>query len=307
MKKTLLCLLACALFPTLVGAQPADEIVLGAWNIEWLGRPDMRSGPSKDVAQLPEDLARYIGDSGVDMLALEEICILPGQDLHPFNPTLQSALHLLNQQPGQRWKVEYFPKKGEEPTQWTALAWNAARVQAVGGPYRIPVELPASEFNLWKRWPYAMKFTTTTPGHTDWVAVPIHMKSNRRDEPGDNPVRQRAQEGRALARQLPGLARQFGDRDLLVLGDTNVLKASEGALTALEARGLVNLNRADRPTTWKGRAPFDRIFVPGDQPEFAGCRQTIFKPEGMTAEEFKVKLSDHYMVTTRFRPTRDDD
>ena len=307
MRTQLTCLLGALLLSPLLAADPGQEIVLGAWNIEWLGRPDMRSGPSKDVAQTPEDLARYIADSGVDMLALEEICVLPGQDLHPFNPTLQSALHLLNQQPGRRWKIEYFPKKGEEPTQWTALAWNAERVQAVGGPYRIPVALPASAFDLWKRWPYAMKFTTTAPGHTDWVAIPIHMKSNRRDEPGAHPVRHRAQEGRALAEQLPGLRPPFGDRDLVVLGDTNVLKASEEALTALERQGLVNLNRADRPTTWKGRAPFDRIFLAGGQPEFAACRQTIVKPEGMTAEEFKIKLSDHYMVTTRFRPTRDDD
>ncbi|HNB59115.1 MAG TPA: hypothetical protein PK308_02300, partial [Phycisphaerales bacterium] len=37
-----------------------DVLVLGTWNIEWLGKPDQRSGPARGGAQSPEDLADYI-------------------------------------------------------------------------------------------------------------------------------------------------------------------------------------------------------------------------------------------------------
>ncbi len=53
--------------------ESTPAITVGTWNIEWLGKPNMRSGVAHDVAQKPDDLAAYIDLSDVDILALEEI------------------------------------------------------------------------------------------------------------------------------------------------------------------------------------------------------------------------------------------
>lgn len=296
MRKLLLALL-------LATAAQAEEIRIGAWNIEWLGRPDMRSGPSANVNQTPDDVSAYIEASGVDVLSLEEICV----EADHQNSTLRTALARLSQRTGNRWKHVLFPKKGGEATQWTGLAWNTARVQAVGEPFKLPVRNVSSDgFNLWKRHPQGMQFSAG-PGKTDFVLVPLHLKSNRRDDPGDNPAKQRGQECQALVEILPLVRQHFSDQDVVLLGDTNVMNSAEPAIRSLVTAGQRNLNATDLPTTWKGPDPFDRIFPPVRQPEFAHSQLRIFKPAGFSPTQFKVRLSDHYMVTIQVRVGSDDD
>src|SRR5437762_11053288 len=50
-----------------------EKLRVGAWNIEWLGNPENRSGPAKNMQQKPEDLADYILAANVSVLGLEEI------------------------------------------------------------------------------------------------------------------------------------------------------------------------------------------------------------------------------------------
>ncbi|XZE33737.1 hypothetical protein SH501x_004532 [Pirellulaceae bacterium SH501] len=71
-----------ALFITTIAAmttccaigEGADKVRFGAWNIEWLGKPENRRGTGEDLAQTKDNLAKYIAASGVSVLALEEIC-----------------------------------------------------------------------------------------------------------------------------------------------------------------------------------------------------------------------------------------
>src|SRR5262245_16453188 len=50
--------------------QTAERTVrLGTWNIEWLGNSGKREKPAQD----PDDLAKYIRASKVDLLGLNEI------------------------------------------------------------------------------------------------------------------------------------------------------------------------------------------------------------------------------------------
>ncbi|MBT9585046.1 endonuclease/exonuclease/phosphatase family protein [bacterium] len=292
-----------ALLTLAAPAQPPQKIVIGAWNIEHLGDPARRSEPSRNVAQQPEDLARYISQSGADILALEEIGDNPNTEFDPDNPTLAKALALLSKD----WKYILFPKKGDELTQLTGIAWNSAKVSAVDGPYILPINDRTNDgFQLWKRWPQAMKFRVAQ-GQTDFVLIPMHLKANRRDDPNDNPARQRAQETRALVQVLGSVRQRFREQDVILLGDTNCLKASEPALRNLSRAGYRDLNAKDMRTTWEGPAPFDRILVPRRQPEFRNSSETVHRPAGMDAKDFKIKYSDHYLVTTEMQVGPDDD
>ena len=290
-----------------VPARNPEILTIGAWNIEHLGNPERRSQPSQDVLQRPEDLAQYLRDSGVDILALEEIGDNPNTEFDPDNPILAQTLHMLSRTRQRPWKYVLFPKKDEAPHQLTGIAWNSDRVRALDGPYRIPLnDRSAQGFSLWKRWPQAMKFQVGSEG-TDFVLIPMHLKANRRDNRGDNPPRQRAQETRALVQVLGSVRRRLQDRDVLLLGDTNCSRHEEKAIRNLVGAGYRDLNALDVPTTWEGPAPYDRIFVPLGQPEFRQSQQRIHRPTSLTPKQFKIGYSDHYLVTTEMVITRDDD
>jgi len=83
-------------------AAPAS-IRVGAWNIEWLGSPERRSGPAENHAQTPAALAEYILESKVDILGLAEVA-QNVEDRPGTNATLTAALRLVEQQTGGQWQ-----------------------------------------------------------------------------------------------------------------------------------------------------------------------------------------------------------
>lgn len=286
----------------------AGELRIGAWNIEHLGSPERRSQPSRNVAQKPADLARYIGRSRVDILALEEIGDTDGVEATRRNATLDKTCELLSVE-GASWKYVLLPKKDQTETfQLTGVAWNSARVQLVGQPYRIPVlDDPNDDIDPWQRHPHALKFSTGQ-GQTDFVVIPLHMKSN---VGGAATANQRALEAKTLVDQLPALRKHFQDDDLVLLGDANCLKGSEPALAAYRQANLRDLNAADTPTTFRGGqyspAPFDRILVT-DQPELRNSQLEVLAPTTDAEHlEHKKLLSDHFLVQTVVTTGADDD
>lgn len=88
MKRTLILIVRLLAARVFAAAQP--NIGIGAWNIQWLGNPEQRSGCGKDVRQSAEDLAMYISRSRVDILALEEISDTDGDPRKPA-PTPRST------------------------------------------------------------------------------------------------------------------------------------------------------------------------------------------------------------------------
>lgn len=283
-------------------AAPGAPIRVGAWNIEWLGSPQRRSGPARGVLQSPADLADYIADSGVRILGLEEIAA--DDELGLASSIVAQALSQVEQRIGGRWTHRLLPARSGR-NQLVGLAWDTARVTAVGEPRRI-VESPeprAGAARLWSRPPHGQLFSAG-PGLTDFVVVPIHMKS---DYDGDFSAH-RAREAELLVTALPGV---FDDRDILIIGDSNCDAHSEPAVAVFAHAGLVDLNSADWPTFWRGQA-LDRAFVPTSQPEFADRlfevrRDDYLARRGLSAEQFKTRCSDHFMIVTQVRVMPDDD
>ncbi len=284
------------------------DLTVGAWNIQWLGIPSMRSGIGKDVAQKAQHLADYIKKSGVRILALEEICDDDGVPATTTNRTLDTVIEILNEGSPANWRYLLFPKrKADDEEQHTGLMWNAKAVTAVGEPYKIGLKVPPDGPDkpfYWNRWPHAMKFSTGE-GKTDFVIIPVHMKSNYG---GANEARkQRAREAQQLTEALESVKKHFSDSDIVIIGDTNVLDSTEDSAKTFAGAGLKDLNAGDEPTTVMGHAPFDRAFVAADQPELEQRKIRVFRPYGLSPRQFRRDLSDHYMVTIKVRVERDDD
>jgi predicted extracellular nuclease len=297
---------------------PTGTLRVGCWNIEWLGRPESRSGVAANVAQSAEDLADCIADSGVDVLALAEITTLVrGEPIR--SREIEATIDKLNALRPGPWMYVLLPGRARGD-QLTGVMWNSKALTALGEgdkpwdeqtdkPWAVPVDLKARSSQggvLWARPPHAMKFRVGAE-KTDFVLIPVHMKA---DYEGDF-ASHRREEAALLAGALEAVRAHFHDRDVIVLGDTNTLKDREPAIGELEGAGLADLNRGQVRTHWRSGA-MDRVLVPADQPEFKARRfespaEAYLRKRGMDAKEFKRRLSDHFLVYSTIDIGQDDD
>lgn len=306
--------------PSTTTARPAS-LRLAAWNIEWLGLPQERSGFARGVAQKPAELAEYIATSGSALLALQEII---AQGSPPRSNDLDAVATALNARDPGPWLYILFPGRGGPEDQLTGILWNSRRVTALapnGKPFDLAKEspvrvaltksgerLPRSSQGsaLWNRPPHAMKFTAG-PGASDFVVISVHMKA---DFEGTFAAHRR-EEAQILADALPQVMKTFADRDILLAGDTNVTAAAEPAIQVFTTAGFADLNAANLQTHWRGGFT-DRVLAPADQPEFAArsfkvWSDAFLKPRNMDNGDFKRSYSDHFLVFTDIKITNDDD
>ncbi len=320
-------LAAPAIDPTAPAIESTGIVRIGSWNIEWLGFPDRRGRPGKDNPQAPEDLADYIHASGVDVLALAEIGV--ESETPPLrSQPLDLVVRALQDRHQQAWDYVLFPKTNYPDEaddymrrgQHVGLAWRTDRAMVVGEPWAIPVgSHPEFGLKFFERRAHAVKLSFGQ-NKTDVVFIPVHLKSNRREEGTSDPtftMRQREAELNAFVQLLPQLRERFQDDDIVLLGDTNILDGQDTGKVLTE-RGFVDLNGQEQGTTavWGDgstgyrTAPFDRIFVPENQAEFAKSQLTVHRTANGTDDEIKAfrrLLSDHYLITSPIEIGADDD
>jgi hypothetical protein len=306
--------------PGAAGPAPTS-IKIGAWNIEWLGKPEDRAQFAKNVAQDPAVMADYIVGSGVSVLGVAEIVTqIPGRPIR--SRELEAAIDAIRGKTNQRWEYALNPGRADGD-QLTGLMWNTAAVTALNQsgqkwdqqkdlPWRVPVRDARSSqgSRLWNRPPHAIKFRAGGPSDTsssDFIVVVLHMKA---DYQGDF-AKHRQEEMDALIDALPAVRKQFGDDDIILVGDTNVTSPGEAMIKDLTAAGYADLNAANITTTWRDGFT-DRAFVPATQPEFVSKQFWVFSDDFLRARrwkpgDFKKNLSDHYMVGTVLRVQNDDD
>jgi endonuclease/exonuclease/phosphatase family metal-dependent hydrolase len=278
------------------GVPLADTVILASWNVENLGK---RGGQS------PGGVAEQILLSGADLVALQEIWDLDGEDGTASNPILTRAMRLLGKSTGSPWRYLLFP--GRDPTtpgQHCGVAWNTGKLTLVGRPHRIQVAYANAD--TWKRHPYAVQFRAGE-GKTDFVAIVLHMKSNDKAEEVPTTPGLRQQEAEALVARLGHVRRKFHDDDIVLLGDSNCLDHREPALRVFRRAGFRDLNARDALTYKKKSAerPVDRILVPSDQLEFRSSRQYVLRPSDPS--EHRRRLSDHWLVLAAVTVLPDDD
>lgn len=228
-------------------------------------------------------------------------------DGSPRNVTISAALGILNDEHGTSWRHVVFPSARNQNV---GVAWDENVVTPVSDIEGSPVPIDRAAFDdgdsLWSRPPRSL-FFTAGDGMTDFVIIPVHMKSNYG---GDFSAR-RAHEAQALGTALPEVRATFRDQDVFVIGDTNSPHHADESIMAFEHAGLTDLNHDDDITYWRGSA-LDRALVPADQPEFASPRFEVFfdryaEENGISVEDFKVRWSDHRMVVFTLRVMPDDD
>lgn len=336
MKRILLACAAALVASSALGQACQRVVQIGAWNIQWLGNPASGKRPAQDA----HDVASYIDASGVEILALAEISNTRKDGKKPpRNETLDQAFNVLNST-GAAWRYRLFEKRqgARDPEdQWLGIAWDSKKVKLVGEPWKLPVEVdlaredvirksfpdPGDDTVIFSRWPHAIKFSAGE-GLTDWVVVPVHMKSNT---DGEHTIEARKYEAELLVSGLEALRPQHGDLDVIVLGDTNMLASSEPAGAILSQAGLRDCNKTDLGTHLpykkgdKG-APFDRVFLNSNRPSTAkSCPVTgtgsgsmdfkVFRPgeweAGTSNRDFKKLLSDHQLIRVGLCVGKDDD
>jgi len=322
---TLLLCFAFSITPAIDAKSFAEETLrVGAWNIEWLGFPDKRSSFGKNTPQKPTTVAEYIHECKVDILALEEIGVDSLET--PYKSTqLQAVMDAMKKEYDQSWEYVLFPKTEykSDTEEWISrgqhcgVAWRTDKVTKEGDVYAVPVG--ANEkfgIKFFERRANAVKFSLGS-GKTDLVVVPVHLKSNRADDKEKDPnftAKQRQAELTAFVEQLSYLKSHFKDDDIVVLGDTNIMSGETKTAEVLVAAGFVDLNASDDGTTvaWgKSKypsAPFDRSFVPKDQPEFKVSTHKTHKPDDVEKmKDHRRQLSDHYLVSFDLTIMNDDD
>ncbi|MFP4353786.1 MAG: endonuclease/exonuclease/phosphatase family protein [Phycisphaerae bacterium] len=321
-----------------LGNDPAQTMRIGSWNLYWFGTPEERNRPEteKDVRAM----ARYIQDSGVSVLAMQEL----RADPEPDGQSIQTVLDML---PG-RWKHLIFPPN-KTPGQATGIAWDADRVTLLE---RIELQVDrnppgwqefARQFNqtdengqpvpIHNRKVMALHFSAG-PGLTDFVVIPIHLISALK---GFHVSRVRRYY--EMATILDRVAERFllqGEMDVILIGDTN---CAADALEAFELAGGEETSASryarnwakpyyfhelggdadqetyisDPPGTPNGRAktwPLDRAYVPARQCEFHEAELVIFDSVQSYAKDkadFIARLSDHFLVYHTIRVMGDDD
>ena len=296
------CCLLTVLFSSCVNLSAADFIKLGSFNIERCG--------SRTPGQQPIAIAEHIDLSGANILALQEIDVTDTEtddtatpeDETKRNDVLDTVFALLNAEGDTEWKYELFTNRTPGDTsQLCGVAWNAKVIKRETPAFAVPITGPNSD-RIWDRRPHAVKFQYQDK--TDFVLIPVHMKSNFGSAAQGRRIRKL--EAEALVSKLDDVADHFGDEEIIVGGDTNILDQDEQSAMEFADADYRDTNSLDK-TTFIGSgsgAPFDRFFV-ADKQLFRFARQYILKAAEPVAHD--TFLSDHEMILLAFRVRQDND
>ncbi|WP_299275068.1 endonuclease/exonuclease/phosphatase family protein [uncultured Psychroserpens sp.] len=302
---------------------------IASWNIEHL------SGQSRATKkQSAYALADHIEMAGIDLIALQEVYVTPSDeevrlfDNQPLiesravterrNSDLDVVCFLLEEHLNVKWSYVILPnRKSGDRSQLCTVLWNTERL-TVGDIFPLNVKHKDGDYNLWDRKPHLLHFTSeidawrrNSAGEWEKQAekrtisiVPLHMKSNYGGVTKNRIVR--GKEAQTLCDALDEIKDTI-DPSLILLGDTNVLRNDEPAIEAFVTRGFIDLNNNDSATYWSkqyNEAPFDRIFVSEERPEFKYSRQYVLRSSDL--EQHDRFLSDHYMIKISVKNYVDD-
>ena len=336
------------------GAAPTapKTIRIGALNMYWLGcrwrrwpKGHDRLGPAKNLTKV----ADYISSAKVDVLAISEVYAnAPADESYQ----LDKIRDLLTANSQAAWKYKLFPRYGEDE-QCVGVMWNNERVRLTDvdaiGLERKPKDWVAYakkhrvlsyEGKLMKsihtRSVVGARFKVAGEGMTDFIVIPLHLKSNSGDDAGHMPVR-RYYEARTLLDSLEKpLLKKRKECDVVLIGDFNTKPSRaerftpEGSteptsapdyLTSWGEPAFFRVLGGDGQNTHLDRkngnafapagkhAPFDRAYVPKDQPEFAGSTFAAHYPDSIAGNEREhvEEVSDHLLIYFDMAVGKDDD
>ncbi len=270
------------IFGCATSQQPAATVCIGTFNIEWLGdgiEPEQKPRTEDDYAAI----AKLIAESGVDVLAVQEI-------------ENDSALHRI---------LRYLPG-------WLGLLSHGGHRQNVGVLYRTGVECTAKG----DYFPLAVNpernragfIVECRKGAFDWLMMVVHLKSSSRydstEELRRTAIEQRRQQASILARWADSVLTTTSERDVLIVGDFNDFpkRSRQPTLTALERdSALVFLTEGLTSCLDHRRKAIDHILASTSaarrwHPE----RLRMIDHRAMLPDRSASRISDHCMVIGEF-------
>lgn len=304
---------------------------IASWNVEHLS-----GWRRKDRKQSAFALADHIEMAGIDLITLQEVYATPTDEevrLADDQPVIESraigsrrnsdldmVCYLLEEHLKKPWKYTILPNRNSgDKSQLCAVMWDDERL-TIGNPVPLNVNHIDGNLNLWDRKPHYIPFsseikvwrrsesgewTQESEGRTIAI-VPLHMKSNYGGITKNRLVR--TAEAKTLCEAIKEIENEpYFDPSLILLGDTNILSNDEPAIETFIKNGFLDLNNYDSATYWSkdyGEAPFDRIFVKENRPEFKYSRQYVLKASDLTQHDRF--LSDHYMIKMSVKDYIDD-
>jgi endonuclease/exonuclease/phosphatase family metal-dependent hydrolase len=238
-----------------------------------------------DRVDNPPDLvtiARIIRDNDFDLLAIQEVQ-QQGQ-----------VVQKLRRQLNDPWQVAITDQTGNHERY--AFLYRGDRVEMTQPPRLVD----GADADFFDRKPAIASFRS---GQFDFTLVTAHLWYG---EKANNP--RRRNEAAALARIAADLAASGAEKDVIVLGDFNEMRAG-GNLQIFETMGWTRLNR--EPTNLGSTEDFDNLLIdPRYTREYTGQSGVVRFDETIFANDDKRALeqvSDHRPVWADFNTTGPDD
>jgi endonuclease/exonuclease/phosphatase family metal-dependent hydrolase len=254
---------------------PGDRVRIATWNLRKFS----------DREQNPPDLvtiARIVKDNAFDVVAIQEVQ-QQGQ-----------VAQKLRRQLNEPWRVAVTEQTGNHERY--AFLYRSDRVELLDTPRLVD----SAEASSLDRRPAIATFKS---GNFDFILLTAHLWYG---DKANNP-RRRA-EAAALARIATGLATRGPERDVIVLGDFNEMRAS-GNLHLFESNGWQRLNR--EPTNLGSNEVYDNLLIdPRNTREFAGATGVVKFDEAVFGGDDKRAMeavSDHRPAWAEFSTTMADD
>ncbi len=307
--------LVLALSGQTIAAQEAATVTVGAWNVEWLGTPEMRDSTARTINEL-EAVAAVVAD----LLDIEVLVLVEINTESPQWATLKALL----EQRGYGF-VQGAPKR-----QNIVVAFDLDEVEAVNlsdpepdVPTAFERADPAGGSCRTSRAKRPV-FATLRSGDFDFTVVGVHFKSGRRPSNCQDDGFTSWVRGRQSAAILDAIALRQAegtiDDDVIVVGDFNG-GFDDGSTSILRAGGFRILTEPANRSSSSGSLSYrkgpwesvlDHIAIrPVTDREWI-ARTTTYFPDVLQFTEtelarYLAAYSDHAVVLAEFRRTLSDD
>ncbi len=261
--------------------QQSGRIRIATWNLRKFSERDAAGQNPPDLVSI----ARIIKEGGFDVVAVQEVQ-RQGQ-----------VVERLRRQLNEPWRHAVTEATGNNERY--AFLYRADRVELLDVPRLI--DPGSADVSAFDRRPAVATFKA---GAFDFTLVTVHLWYG---DKANNP--RRRQEAAALARIAADLAARGPERDVVVLGDFNEMRAN-GNLHLFEAQGWARLNR--EATNLGSNEVYDNVLIdPRRTAEYAGQVGVVRFDETLFAGDDKrasADVSDHRPVWADFATAgRDDD
>lgn len=277
-------------------AQVADDIRIGSWNIEFLGAdPKYRRDTPPRRADAPKIIGQRIQELGFAVLGVQEICG-------------EAILKEVAKGAGSSWRAVLGTtgKWSDGKTQQgVGFLYDSSVVTLLHAEELLDFPSERDGVSVFHRKPVTACFRHVKTG-SDFRIVVVHLKAGRKDRD----LQKRKAEATHLHSWVHGLLKDpKEDRDIVILGDFNSTYGADPE-KALEAGGMMTYleQSTPAPTIMHFDEPIDQFCV---STEFREVQRNSMVSHNIIGEgprkHFRQTFSDHFPVSLRMTPLRDDD